>query len=83
MELLNIEKKEKQIIRIFGVDYEVKRLTWGAAKKYKQLKGDSEDDDEVLFKMLVASGLPEDVLLELAPDEIELVVNALMGTKKK
>jgi hypothetical protein len=83
MELLSIEKKEKTVIKIYGVEYEVKRLTWGAARKYREIKDANSNEDDVLLKMLVACGLPEEVLLELAPEEIEQIVNVLMGSKKK
>ena len=78
-----IKKKPKKIIRIYDVDYPVENLTWGMSRKFNEKGEGKADNEEWLHEMLVSLGLPGDVLLEMEPEDIELIVSALMPTKKK
>ena len=80
--VLDIKEPSKKIIRIYGTDYEVKKLTWGMARKYKE-DGAGKESEEWLHEMLVNLGIPSDVLMDLEPNNIEAIVNALMPSKKK
>ena len=84
---IEITPKTPLVFVINGTDYPVKRPTLGAALDMEEnvaaAKAAGKSGARELVSYLVSCGLPDAVVRALEVDDMELIVGALTGPKKK
>lgn len=78
-------KLVKNIIRVdvYGEKIEISKPNIKQVMDYQKKVKDDSDDLEIVLDFLAELGLPKDKAYTLTPDDLQLIVEALVSSKKK
>lgn len=81
---LKLEKKQKEIIEIYGQQVGINFPTVMQMAKYKELsKQEGFDEFTESIKLLVELGIPQELLNEMPADDFKTLVEYIFIGKKK
>jgi len=84
---VKIEKKEKKKYEIFGTVYDVERPKMRQIAEFEIKRQGCGEDSVKMYEcargFLEKLGIPEDVVDDLEPDDMNLIIEDISGAKKK
>jgi len=78
-------KLVKNVIRVdvYGEKIEISKPNIKQVIEYQKKVKEDEENVEVVLDFLAELGLPKDKAYSLTPDDLQLIVEALVSSKKK
>ena len=82
--MFEIKKKEPLKLKIYDVEYQVKRPSLGAFESLQtQMKENAGESIKLTRDFLVSLGLPQEILLDLEVEDFNLLTEFVVSSSKK